>query len=420
MGSFKKNFLILTSGMLSGRILFFFLAPIVTRLYSPNDFGILAIFASMRYMIVVIGSLKYENAIPLPEEDDKADALFLISLAIIFVFTISLMLVVHFFNASIAQLFNAPNISAYLWILPILFLFSSIHQAASYLFIRRKDFKKISMSHLGQSLAAISSKIAFGAFGVGAIGLIFSELLGWLSADAILLYRLLRNKISHFMQIKLKSITEAAIRYRKFPALSSISSLISSVCSNIAPLLLAAFFNPGISGLFLLAQQVTRMPIRIFGRSLSQIYLGEISRLQKDKKQLRRIYFKLLKVLLISASIYFSIILVFARRYFGLIFGKEWVEAGVYVQYLSIMAIAQFAISPLSQILIVLEKQAWQLLWEIFRIITAAATLFFAYTQKVRPENTIQYYCIVMAFSYVILFLMHQVALQGNRNETSI
>ena len=70
--SFIKDVIKITSGTALGQAVVVLFSPILTRLYSPGDFGVFAVYASLLGVITVIGSMRYELAIPLPSDDQTA------------------------------------------------------------------------------------------------------------------------------------------------------------------------------------------------------------------------------------------------------------------------------------------------------------------------------------------------------------
>ncbi|HGI1102849.1 TPA: hypothetical protein ACJP3L_001699, partial [Streptococcus pyogenes] len=62
---FMKSFFILATGTAMSHIFILLATPILTRLYSPEEFGIFSIYLSILYSVSVIASLMYDQAIPL-------------------------------------------------------------------------------------------------------------------------------------------------------------------------------------------------------------------------------------------------------------------------------------------------------------------------------------------------------------------
>jgi len=65
----------LAGGTAGGQVITVAAAPILTRLYGPESFGVLATFASILVLLNVMSSLNDKLAIAVPVDDDEAVAL---------------------------------------------------------------------------------------------------------------------------------------------------------------------------------------------------------------------------------------------------------------------------------------------------------------------------------------------------------
>ncbi len=62
----------LASGTSVAQLLVIAASPILTRLYSPEDFGALAAFTAVSGILIIVAAGRYDMAIMLPDEDDEA------------------------------------------------------------------------------------------------------------------------------------------------------------------------------------------------------------------------------------------------------------------------------------------------------------------------------------------------------------
>jgi O-antigen/teichoic acid export membrane protein len=67
---FIKNVLTIAGGTGFAQVISIFTAPIITRIYTPEDYGILGIYMMFTGIIGTISTLKLANAI-IVEKDDK-------------------------------------------------------------------------------------------------------------------------------------------------------------------------------------------------------------------------------------------------------------------------------------------------------------------------------------------------------------
>nr|WP_274520339.1 oligosaccharide flippase family protein [Ectothiorhodospira sp. 9100] len=134
-------------------------SPLLTRLYSPEDFGLLAVFAALLGILSVIASLRYQLAIPLPESDEEAAHVVVLGLIIVADMSLLATVLVIFFAQPIADVFNTPALASYLWLLPLALLLSGIYQVFNYWAIRVKAFTPIARTKLTQAIATVSVQL---------------------------------------------------------------------------------------------------------------------------------------------------------------------------------------------------------------------------------------------------------------------
>jgi O-antigen/teichoic acid export membrane protein len=76
---FFRNVLIVMSGTALAQVLGYALSPVISRLYSPSDFGIFGSFNAVLNVIAAGVTLDYSMAIMLPRSKNDAFSLFMLS-----------------------------------------------------------------------------------------------------------------------------------------------------------------------------------------------------------------------------------------------------------------------------------------------------------------------------------------------------
>ena len=89
---FNRNILTLMTGTTIAQAIPIAISPILTRIYTPEDFGIFAIFLAITIIIGSIANGRYELAIMIPKKDE--DAINIFALGFIITTSISLLLLV--------------------------------------------------------------------------------------------------------------------------------------------------------------------------------------------------------------------------------------------------------------------------------------------------------------------------------------
>ena len=172
-----KNILKLISGEGIGRVIGFMAAPFITRLYTPSDFGILAIFASLCALCYPFCTLRYNIAIPLhPNEKVGINAL-AACLLILVVNTVIMCVTFIFFHSQILSLCSSENIDAFWYFIPLAFFFYGISEVLSYYSTRYRDFSIIAKVTVTQKIIGASTKIVLGLLHSNVIGLLIGNIL---------------------------------------------------------------------------------------------------------------------------------------------------------------------------------------------------------------------------------------------------
>ncbi|MCS5582709.1 MAG: oligosaccharide flippase family protein, partial [Pseudomonadales bacterium] len=116
---FVRSVSILAGGTAAGQLIVIAASPILTRLYSPEDFGMLAVYGGVLGILGVIASLRYQLAIPLPDTDREALHIVALSLLIVGLMTGIVWLAVVLAGQEFVALLNTPELAEYLWLLPV-------------------------------------------------------------------------------------------------------------------------------------------------------------------------------------------------------------------------------------------------------------------------------------------------------------
>lgn len=124
--SFGLDVLKLVSGTVIAQILSTLASPFISRLFTPEAFGVFALFSSIVGILAAVFTLEYKLAIILPKQDSDAANLFAGSMGIAILFSVLMIPVVWLFKSAFVEWLNAPGLAPYLWLLPPLLFFGGI------------------------------------------------------------------------------------------------------------------------------------------------------------------------------------------------------------------------------------------------------------------------------------------------------
>ena len=354
---FARGVSVLVGGTAGAQILLVLTAPILTRLYTPEDFGLLAVYASLLAIIGVISSLRYELAIPLPEDDVEAANVAVLSLLLLCISTAITTILVFMLGTNIAELLSVPVVANYLWLLPVGVLLSGAYSVFNYWSVRTKCFSAIAQTKLIQAIAMLAIQLA--TFKFGGIGLLLGQVAGQ-SAGTTSLARL-ALAMQAFKQVSWVGVKKASGRYRRFPIFSSWGALINVASWQIPVLMLGAFFPPAIVGFYSLGLRLIQMPLNLIGVAISQVFFQFGAEAHK-KGDLSRLVEELSNRMLVLGLLPCMILMVIGADLFAFVFGAEWREAGVFTQILAPWALVWFLSSSLSTVYAIQERQKQELI----------------------------------------------------------
>ncbi len=354
---FVQNIVTLTTGTAIAQAIPILISPILTRLYGPEDFAVLALYVSITSLIAVIVAGRYELALVLPKEDK--DAINILGISILITLLLSgISFILVFFGAEIiVGLLKNGDIRNWLYLIPLSILLTGLYQSFNYWLIRKKSFKKNSFAKISDSSANSISKITLGFTNLGPGGLIIGNLIGQMVGIIIYFSSVIKDIRKRWNDISKNRMIQQAKEHQDFPKINSLHAFSDILQTSITVFLISMFFGPIILGWYALTFRIMKLPLGFIGVSTGQVFFQKASRIYAEGGDISILAKKTMWGLAKLALPVFMILLVFGPKLFTIVFGEEWREAGVYAQILSPWLFFNFIISPVSQIPIIVKKQ---------------------------------------------------------------
>jgi len=374
--AFGKDVGKLVIGTIIAQIIGICLIPVITRIFGPELFGVAAVFTSITNLLLVISCLKYDQAIILPEEDADAGALCILCVIIVSVISAIVFLLFMFFGDIISSFLNSPLLEPYLFFIPIFLFISGIYMMMGFWNTRKKRFGIQSVSMIVQTISGNGLKTGFGICGlVNAGSLIIGQIIGTLASLFVLSTQVIRYDLHLFKNsISLKPIIAMAKRYKKFPLIETWSDLMQNLSLQLPVLMLTAFFSSTVVGYYSLGYTVLLIPLSLVGNSIAQVFRQRGAVVLRENG-LKPLVEDVALVMLLLTIIPMIILMALGGDLFGIIFGSEWIEAGFYLQILSIWAIFYFIMRPIESTFIIVEKQEWRMKANVVNLIAQFSAL---------------------------------------------
>lgn len=339
-----RNVLKLAGGTAGSQVITVVAAPILTRLYGPESFGVLATFASILALLNVVSSLRYELAIAVPEDDDEAIALVWLCFVLVAISTALTAMGVALLGNQLVGWLHQPVLKPLLWLLPVGVLLTGVYQPLSYWAIRRKQFGLLAQTKFRQSIFGVVTNLA--AAPLGTIGLLLGQIVSQSAGFVAILGESLKVLLRG-SKIAPAVLFKTLRRYVHFGIYSSPSGLINVIGNQVPNLIFASSFGAAQLGQLALAQRLLLLPAGLIGASVGQVFLSKAADRYRAGS-LQVLMSQAIKRLLAYGLIMSLSISLLIAPIVPFLFGPEWNSTRWIIPLLTPLFLGQIAISPVS------------------------------------------------------------------------
>lgn len=397
---FLRYFIMFFSGTLLAQIITVAISPVLTRLYTPAEFGVYGTYIAIVSLLIVFVTGRFEYAINTTDTDKDAVSVYRI-VKYLTVFTSGAIFVVIFFFAPfIKDLFGFKFSYKILYFIPATLLLLGILQGSTFYLNRIKDFQTLSKSKIIQSLGNGGTSVSAGLLNFGVVGIIVGNIAGVFLSYSYQKLKVGRLKKYGFDKKRLK---KNLVKYKQYPLYNAPSAFFDNLAIQAPVLILLTVFSETIVGFYSLTTRVIGMPLGLISTSISQVFLSQISELHRNGKSYKKVVLKVAKYLALLGFIPLSILGIFGPQLFSLVFGADWKVAGEYAQILSVGYYFKFVVSPLSIIFFINQRVKLLSIIQTTRAFSTVILLLICSTYF-ELETVLIAYTIHEAFFYIIYF----------------
>jgi len=393
---FTRNVLTLMTGTTIAQAIPIAISPILTRIYTPEDFGVFALYMSLLMIFGNLAAGRYEMAILLPKNNRDAKHIVVVAIILSFITSLIFFFLIVLFHKEIMGVLENNNISIWLYLLPLNIFLFSVASILYYWYNRKKEYKTLAHNQILKSSMQGIVNLLVGYFSKITAGLISGTLLGTF-ISVIYLFKKVKNDFDKFIFSKYRAILLLK-KYQKFPKFLILSNFLESLSNQLPILLISSFFGITIVGFYALSQRIVKIPLMFMGSSISSVFRQKASKLLVTTGSCRVLYLNTLKKLFILGTIPFIIFYFIAPDMFRVIFGEEWKVTGEYAQLLTPLFYLEFIIYPLRIMFIVAEQQAYTVYIQIYAIIS----VFIAFAVGNYYFHSIEASLVILTILYAI------------------
>lgn len=407
--SFIRNVATLITGTTVAQVIPIAISPILTRLYTPDDFGLLALYMSVVGLVAVVSTLRYELAIVQPQHDNDAKAIVLLSALLLGIISFLCLLFAIFYNIFELDFFNNKEIGVLLYLMPLSVFCIGGFNIINYWLLRQDAYKKMSLGKMIQGGSGGIFQLFFVFF--KSYGLMIGQVLGQFIALCYMLW-LSRSDLKSLHSIDRKVMIKNLKQYIDMPKYSTFGALMDNMSSNLPIFILNYFFNNFIVGIFSFTSRILSAPSALVSAAVSQAVYKKVN--DMNGKEEGNISIFILKISFGLFVLFFPFaicIWFFGEKIFAFIFGDEWIQAGSYARIIIFAIMIKFIVSPLSVVLAIQKNIRLGLIWQFLHV----TTLFFVLLYF--SQSDIYVFLWAFALNEIILYIIYFIfILIGARN----
>lgn len=382
-GSFARNVALITSGAALAQLLSLLSAPVLTRLFTPEAFGLLGLFTATVCLLSSSANLRYELPIVIARTLPQATALLYLCLLINTAFTGLMAIAVFLWGQPLAEMLGAPQLVPYLSWLPVYIFVTGALLAFSQWATRQREFALLARNPVTRSGTTVAVQLAAGIMALGQGWLIVGFIAGQIAAAVGVTARLKRRYWTALRPraVFRRRMAAVAKRFRCFPQFSAPQEAINAASQQMPNFILAAFFGPATVGIYWLTVRVLQMPALLVGQAVRQVFFQRVCEIfNRGDRAVLPMTKATVGLLALGVPVFLPVIF-FGPILFVLIFGEPWREAGEMARWVALWAWLMFANVPAFCGLQAMGAQRELLIYEILLFTGRnGALLFFAHT----------------------------------------
>jgi O-antigen/teichoic acid export membrane protein len=398
--SFTRNVLTLLSGTAIAQLIPLLATPVLTRIYTPEQFGALAILLAVANPLSLLVCGRYDLTVVLPRDDERANVLARLALLLAMVVSLLLGGLLWSFREPLSGLMGGEVALPPVLLAPLLFLLMGFFQPLNNWLIRKQAFRAMSVNKMVQTtgITLVSLGLGWWAF---EHGLMVGYVAGWALYVAFGAMQV-RWKGFRFRPLQFAAMREAAMAYRSFPLYNALPAVMNTATLSIPVFLLTRVFDEQVTGQFNLCRQTIFLPVTFFATSFMQVYMQRASSTVAAGEAVLPSLRRSVQLLGGLALALVLVLLTAGPFLFGLVFGAQWTEAGTYARILALPIALQFVVVPLTPLLPALGHIRAYSIWQVLYF---ASVLLLGFVAFALPSDYLLALAAVESLCFLVLGL---------------
>lgn len=364
---FVRNVAIMMGGTMIAQAIPILISPLLTRLYTPEELGVFAVYFSLTMFLSVIATGRYDLAIMLPANRNKGIALTLLSMALSIVTALAFTILVAFAGGWMARGMDAPTMLPWLWLVGPATVLMASYVSLTYWLNRHGRYGVMSRNRIMQSGLLATAQLGMGAV-PGPVGLILGHFIAQLVTTATIFRDFWASVCKRSFRMWRRDVVAVARRYAYHPKFLLAADVAGKAAIESPTIAVAALYGPREAGFFMMAQRIITLPTSLVANAVGDVYRQNATEAWRQHRQFRSLFVRTLFSLAALVVAPLAILVLIAPDLFAFIFGEPWRVSGIYAQWLAIAAALQFVFSPLDKGTLIVGAFRYRSIWEYCRV----------------------------------------------------
>jgi len=401
-----RNVAAVVSGTVAGQAVVFAFSPLITRIYSPEVFGLQGVFLSLISILSPAIALRYPMAIVVAKNEEDAQQLSRLALLIAFAMSCLFSLVLLIGHGTVLTLLGAEALGALIWFLPLALFCVALQEVMDYRTARIGAFGLIAKVTVAQAFITNLARVLGGLFAPVA-----STLVTVTSVAPALEAAMLKAGTQRRMQSAVALTRAGAMTllkaHRDFPLYRMPTDVLNAVAQSSPVLLLSILFSPSAAGFYTIARSVVNLPLNVIGSAVGNVFYARIAEMARGRSPL---FPFVLKATLLQLAIPGAATLLAALAFpslFAFVFGGSWRPAGEFAQWMSLWVVCMLTNIPSVRALPVIGRQNVHLLFNTLIMIGGILGLLVGYALWQTASGAVAMYSVVTATIYAVQIITY-------------
>ena len=377
MNSFATSVRTLASGTASAQVLTLLAAPIMARIYTPQEYGAFALWSMVVVVFALIGGGKYDAAILIPPDEVSARALVYLSLCTTLASAFLLVLAALWGGGALAASMGVPELTPWIPLLAPVILSANLTLSLGAWTNRHQAYNRLAVCRVIQAVVQVAMNIGLAGFGV--LGLITGILVGQCVGTGVLEWCFWRRDHLGDPRVAWSDLRRVASAYVAFPKYTLGADLLNHLSNQWVTLILPKFFGVPVLGGYSLGQRVIAVPSNVVGTAIGDVFRSRASRDFETDGNCQKTYRQTVSYLVLAGAVPFGALMVAAPALFAWVFGESWRAAGEITRVMALMNFVRFVASPLAFTFFLAGRQYEDLVLQGWIVVSSPIVLWLGY-----------------------------------------